>query len=192
MTVLNSNQLLGGFNRREDDALTVIYERNQRYVFELVHALVQGAEETEDLAAEAFLVLLESGKRFRNLDAIRSFLRVCARNICTKFLARRRTAKKNLRAISYAQPEISDEAEAAQDRSAWRSQVLEAVKQLPERTRQVMELHFLEELPSQLIAQKLGMSVKSVKNHKSHGLKLLKELIGKQGLYALLILYLFK
>ena len=192
MPDLNSSQLLGGFHRRENDALTVIYDRNHRYVFELVHALVQGAEETEDLVAEAFLVLLETDKRFETLDAIRSFLHVCARNICTKFLGRRRTAIKNLSAITYAQPETSDEAEETQSRSAWRSQVMEAAKHLPDRTRQVVELYFLEELPDPVIARKLGMSVKSVANHKTQGRKLLKELIGKQGLYALLILYLFK
>ena len=109
-----------------------------------------------------------------------------------EFLVRRRTANKTPRAISYAQPEIRSAAEAAQDRSAWRSQVMEAAKHLPERTRQVVELYFLEELPDQVIARKLGMSVKSVANHKTQGRKLLKELIGKQGLYALLILYLFK
>ncbi|HVY75200.1 MAG TPA: sigma-70 family RNA polymerase sigma factor [Puia sp.] len=192
MSDLNSSQTLGGFYRRENDALTAVYERNRRYVFELVHALVQGAPEAEDLAAEVFLALFESYKRFETMDAIRSFLHICARNICTKFLARRRTARKNLKAIFYTQPAVSNEAEEAQSRSAWRTQVMEAVKQLPERTRQVMEIHFLEELPNQLIAKKLGMSIKSVANHKARGLKLLKGLIEKQGLYTLLLLYLFK
>jgi RNA polymerase sigma-70 factor (ECF subfamily) len=192
MPDLNSSQLLGGFHRRENDALDLIYKRNQHYVFDLVHTLVQGASETEDLAAEVFLVLFESHARFRNLDAIRSFLHSSARNICTKFLARRQTARKKRSALIYEQPAVSQDMEESERQAAWRSQILQAVNQLPERTSQVIKLHFLEELPNRAIAQKLGMSVKSVANHKTSGLKALKELIGKQGLYALLILFLFR
>jgi RNA polymerase sigma-70 factor (ECF subfamily) len=192
MPDLNSNQLLGGFHRHEDAALVMIYERNQRYVFDLVRTLVQGAPETEDLAAEAFVILFESHTRFRSLDAIRSFLYSSARNICTKFLARERTAKKKRSAFAYAQPTMSQDLEESESRSAWRTQIRQAVNQLPERTAEAMTLHFFEELPNQAIAQRLGMSVKSVANHKTNGLKALKELIGKQGLYALLILYLFR
>ncbi len=63
-----------------------------------------------------------------------------------------------------------------------------AIDQLPEQCRNVFRMSRYEQLKQQEIAGKLGISIKTVKNHITHALKQLHRALGNQPLLWLLIL----
>ncbi|HVY73241.1 MAG TPA: sigma-70 family RNA polymerase sigma factor [Puia sp.] len=186
----SSQQLVGGFNRRQASAVSAVYDKYQEYTFDMASTLVHHHPDATDLAAEAFLALLERKERFESIDAIRGFLYNNVRNACYDYLRHGRIARRKLDELAYHQTLIQDDRADKETRQAWRQIILQSIELLPAKTRQVLMLHFNEELNTRQIALRLGMSEKTVSNQKSDGLKRLKAIMQASGTSFIIILFL--
>jgi len=96
-----------------------------------------------------------------------------ARRILVNDVARQR---QRSRALVVPVPELPDAAVPGEvERSENASILLEALLQLPPRTRAVVVLRFREDLSEKQTSELLGMSVGSVKSHGSRGLAALRK-----------------
>src|SRR5690606_15428499 len=73
-------------------------------------------------------------------------------------------------------------------RSEYYAHLYDAIQRLPEQCRLVVELGYFEGIPNAEIADRLGISVQTVKNHKHRALGLLKNLVHKDSFFILLSL----
>lgn len=129
-------------------------------------------DRSEDLVQELFVKLWNERERLNVTGSLKAYLFSAVRNRSLNELekvVRMKPLNENL----HDTPQI--EALAEEDH-AWRSaRVLAAIEALPEERRKVFKLSRNEGLKYQEIAERLGISVKTVENQMGKALKTLRE-----------------
>lgn len=162
----------------------LLAEWSARYRSVLVryfHKRLRNAGEVEDLVQEVFLRLA----RQRELSAVRlvePYLFQVASHVLTDH-ARSAAVRHVQDRESFEEDTYSSEVGAPEAVLADRQDVdraLEALAELPEKTRMIFMLRRWEELPNAEIARTMGMSVSAVEKHITKALIHLKERMGNE------------
>jgi RNA polymerase sigma-70 factor (sigma-E family) len=153
-----------------DDRERGIAELFEAHRLSLVRlAVVLGADDAEDVVAEAFYQLYRRWRRLKNDDRALAYLRSVVVNL-TRMRIRhiqvvRRHAQREGPVREHAQ---SGEAQVVlrHDQQA----LVAAVRELPARQREALVLRYWLDLSEREIAETMGVSVGSVKVHTSRGM----------------------
>jgi len=146
------SDLVGRFIAGEATAFEQVVGRYAERLAALVYRLLGYSGDVEDVVQDVFLVALESRRKFRADSSLWTWLTAIAVNRC-----RSRWRRKRLRELisgRQASP-AADESAITDETSA---QVRRAVAELPGRLREVVVLHYLEEMPVEEIGLALGIS----------------------------------
>jgi RNA polymerase sigma-70 factor (sigma-E family) len=160
----------GNDGTRDDEARAVVEAlfRTQRlHLVRLARLLVDDLETAEDVVQDAFAALHRRWSSLRSPDAAGAYLRTAVVNGSRSALRRRRTVR------SHPWPDQAALVEDAADRpvllAAEHRAVLDALRGLPSRQREVLVLRYWAELGEAEIARTLGISVGAVKSSASRG-----------------------
>lgn len=156
----------------EERGMTALFERYYRPLVVFADTFLHDWEEAEDLVQEQ-LVKLWEGKVFGRIvaGALGTFLFTAVRNGCVNWLEKKCLPLTSLDLPHY---QIAQAEAERMDEEAARL-VREAVAGLPERTRLVVEGVALEEMSYKEVAERLGVSVNTVKTLLRLGMKELRE-----------------
>ncbi|WP_203337562.1 SigE family RNA polymerase sigma factor [Nocardioides limicola] len=153
------------------DEVAQLYLTHRTRFVRLAVLLVDTTAEAEDVVQDAFAQLI--GRRLRDPDAAVGYVRTAVVNRCRTLLRRRRTAR------SVAPP--ADVPFAGSDEAVLLAEehreVLDALRQLPTRQREVLVLRYWADLSEAQIAETLGISPGTVKSTASRGLGALESLL---------------
>jgi RNA polymerase sigma-70 factor (ECF subfamily) len=181
-------KMVGGFNRRESQAILWVYDEYYPAVFGFVMKILgEDSPDLKDLVAEVFVKLLRSKIRFDRLARIRSFLLNTARNLCVDYLRREgkiRESKEEIAAHSWLQG--GSEADDLLSNETLVSEIYLAMTRLPKPYQEMLKLSYVNGLPNDQIAEQLKISSKTVSNKKTLALEMLKKILKKTGLLILL------
>ena len=131
-----------------NEPFEVLYQREFRSMVRLATALVDAPDQAEEVVQEAFAALYV---RYRVVDNPVAYLRVCVLNGGRKVLRRRRLVRQ--------QPVITTE-----NGELVFNHVIDAVRRLPTKQRNVVVLRYEMQLSDQEIADTLGVPVGTVKS----------------------------
>lgn len=139
----------------------------------------------EDLVQDLFTALLEKQNAFNSALHLKNFLYLSVKNACLNYIRSSNSrdryvaedGKKDKTEDSFVQYIIATEVY---------KELAEAVAQLPAECRKVFEACYFEGLDNEKAAEKLGISIFTVKAQKARGKKLLKENL--KDLYPLIAL----
>lgn len=173
-------QWLAALRAGDERALRAIFDRHYRLLLTDIYRLIPDEDTCKDLAQE---VLVELWRKRAELDihtSLRAYLRRAAVNRALNYI---KTSKK----IVLEEPEerhfeADDSARQLQikDRQENLEQALaEAIERLPEKCRLVFTLSRFENLSHRAIAEKLGISVKTIENQITKAMRLLREALLK-------------
>lgn len=173
-------QWLAALRTGDERALRAIFDRHYPLLLTDIYRLIPDEDTCKDLAQE---VLVELWRKRAELDihtSLRAYLRRAAVNRALNFI---KTSKK----IVLEEPEerhfeADDSARQLQmkDRQENLEQALaEAIERLPEKCRLVFTLSRFENLSHRAIAEKLGISVKTIENQITKAMRLLREALLK-------------
>lgn len=149
----------GTFEERFDDLYRLAY----RVAFRVVGS----REEAEDIAQEALVKTCMSWRKVAGY-AEAFTAKVAGGRAIDSWRRRRRRP----------QPESAMATPDAVDRVGIRLELREALSQLPRRQREVVVLRYLADLPEAEVADALGCSAGTVKQHASRGLDALRARLG--------------
>lgn len=159
------------------EALGIVYDRYASLVFGLARKILTSAEEAEDLTQEVFLSLyrdLYDPKR----GSLSSFLMVVTRSRSIDRLRSRKTRSKFLqRWQGMIRSEATTnplEQASLQERSQF---IREALAQLSDAERQVLEIAYYEGLSQSEIAKRLNAPLGTVKTRSRQGLLKLRTIL---------------
>lgn len=168
-------QLIEALRTGQTDALGEIYDRYASLVYNLALRLLRNANEAEDLTQEVFMALprLYDGKR----GSLGTFLSMVTRSRAIDRLRKRNNRRQILtRWQNCLSPTASNSIPFEQAAMAERrDQVQQALAQLPENHRRVLELSYYEGLSQSEIAQHLGTPLGTVKSWARRGLLKLEQ-----------------
>ena len=131
---------------------------------------INNVDDVEDVVQDCFVRLLEASVEPRN---VRAWLYAAVRNRCIDLLRQSSHSVEPLAAGLEAAPD-----EEQQERSLREARLWEAIDALPARCREVFLLSKRDGLTYAQIAQRLGLSEKTVEHQVSKALKRLRALRG--------------
>ena len=131
---------------------------------------INNVDDVEDVVQDCFVRLLEASVEPRN---VRAWLYAAVRNRCIDLL---RQSSHSVEPLTVGQEAATDEDQ--QERSLREARLWEAIDALPARCREVFLLSKRDGLSYAQIAQRLGLSEKTVEHQVSKALKRLRALRG--------------
>jgi RNA polymerase sigma-70 factor, ECF subfamily len=164
-----------GLARREEAAarearFAALVERQSRFVYRVVYAVVRNPHDSEDVAQETFLKLYRTGA-WEGMRDEKAFLARTAWRIAVDKLPKTR----NQSLSPDLQSRDSQSPEDAVVSADWSAAVHRLVDALPEELRQPLALAAVEELNSREIAQVMGIAEGTVRTRIMRARQILKQ-----------------
>lgn len=184
---LKADFILRGVNEKNPEGWRALFEHYYSQLCFYVERLLNDATEAEDCIQNVMLYMWDCKKIFQTLDDLTYFLYRVAHN-----QAMMRLRAKKCR--EYHHQKILSDAEVADDdlfaSIVWDEivkQMYQHIEQLPSEQAKVMQL-CIEGNSNQEIADRLGISINTVKTHKSRSFKFLR---GKMQKWKSALLWFF-
>lgn len=155
--------------------IAALYATHRLWLIRMAVLLVDDVGSAEDVVHDAFIALHQNADRVRDPQAAIGYLRTCVVNGARTAIRKRQTARK------YQHHSVSpDEPPADTDLivAAEHQEVLDALRQLPDRQREVLTLRYWSDLSEAAIAEALGISRGAVKSNASRGMDKLEAIMG--------------
>lgn len=152
-----------------DDALTQLYAAHWRSLVRLATLLVGDEGTAEDVTQDAFVAMHRRWSRLTDPEAGLAYLRQSVVNGSRSELRHRAVVSRRLRELAGRTVTVGGPASQSALEAGTRGVVLEALRRLPQRQREVLVLRHYLELSEAEIAATLGISPGSVKTHASRG-----------------------
>ncbi len=161
------------------DALSALYERYSRVVYALALRLLTHPQEAEDLTHEVFLSIWQRNLYNPDRGSLSSFLMMMTRSRAIDKLRSRGSKGRFLqRWKGLVRSDSGSPSPLEQLSIEERSQrVHEALAQIPDTERQVLEIAYFEGLSQSEIADRLNMPLGTVKSRSRQGLTKLRSLL---------------
>lgn len=160
----------GGTAAAEADREAAIAELFETHHLPLVRlAVLLGADDAEDVVAEAFYQLYRRWRRLRTPEAAATYLRSVVVNLTRMRIRHLQVVRKHAARGGETPEHVASAAERAVLRDDQRA-LVDAVRALPARQREALVLRFWLDLRESEIADAMGISAGSVKVHVSRGM----------------------
>jgi RNA polymerase sigma-70 factor (sigma-E family) len=153
-----------------DGSLTALYTAHYRPLVRLAAFLLRDPGQAEEVVQDAFVAMHGSWRRLRDPEKAEAYLRQAVVNRSRSGLRRRRVEIKHAPKPAPDAPSAEYGALGELDRTA----VIEALRLLPRRQREVLVLRYYGDLTEAQIADTLGISTGAVKSHASRGMAALR------------------
>lgn len=158
-----------------DQALEQLYAAHWRQLVRLSVLLVRDQGTAEEVTQDAFVAVHAHWSRLRDPDKALAYLRQAVVNRSRSTLRHRAVVERHAERRTTPLVEAgADQAALAADR---REAVLDALRELPQRQREVLALRYFLDLTEADIADTLGISRGAVKSHASRGSAALRSLL---------------
>lgn len=158
------------------DSISGLYEGRRAFLCFYAMRYVNSFQEAEDIVQSVFEKLL-----YRNLvpddsSAFDSYVVSAVRNSCLNYLAKKKThGKYSSYILNEERPDDEDGFLTSRIEAEVFWEIFSKVEKLPEGCRQVFRMSYLENFSNQEIAERLGISVNTVKSQKARAKELLRE-----------------
>ncbi|MFC4501786.1 MULTISPECIES: SigE family RNA polymerase sigma factor [Streptomyces] len=138
-------------------------------------AVLLGADDPENVVAEAYYQIYRKWRRLRDAQAAEAYLRSTVCNLTRMRIRHLQVARKHVE----SPPELPDDTVASAESTALlhddQRVLIDALQQLPARQREALVLRHWLGLKESEIADAMGISCGSVKTHTSRGLAALTQ-----------------
>lgn len=134
-------------------------------------ATLLGAEDPENIVAEAFYQIYRKWRKLRSADAATSYLRSVVCNLTRMQIRHRQVARKHVETTVDSVVSAESSALLRDDQRA----LVSALRQLPQRQREALVLRHWLGLKEAEIADTMGISPGSVKTHTARGIAALTQ-----------------
>jgi RNA polymerase sigma factor (sigma-70 family) len=176
VSALTDTDLVTNIQTGQAEAEAALYEKYAAKVYYLALKESRLPHDAEDVRAETFLRVLQAirGNNLRSPASLASFILGTTRNVLHELFHRRRLAGET------KEPEAADLSTPSHEKQFLDSEVQYAIEgtivRLKPRERDLLRMHFYEELPTQEIARRAGIAPERVRLVKSRALKHFREL----------------
>jgi len=159
-----------------DEALEVLYVAHWRQLVRLAVMLLHDQGAAEEVVQDSFVAMHSKWSRLHDPDKALAYLRQSVVN-------RSRSHLRHLSVVRrHAERERPPTADSGADHTTYdverRGAVLDALRDLPRRQREVLALRYYLDLSESEIADVLGISRGAVKSHASRGAAALRAVLG--------------
>lgn len=173
-TIRSDEDLLVSLRQGSEDAFTVIYERYHKLLYVLAYKYLKSSYASEDAVQQVFLKLWESRALLTVNVNLRNYLYTMLKNHVLNEIRNHTSAIEKNYEVVQSSPEYEDELLAKIEEKDMMSHFYRVIDHLPEQKRQVCLYKLKGNLSNQEIAEKMNISVPTVKTHYAQAIKILR------------------
>ena len=179
------DELLILLQKGNERAFTAIYERYHKLLYVLAYKYLKDNDTAKDAVQQIFLKLWESRSLFSIHINLRNYLYTMLKKHLLNEIRNNYTALEKNYELAQETIEYENEILSKLEEKEMTEQLYRAIDSLPEQKKAVCLYKLKDSLSNQEIAEKMQISIPTVKTHYSQAIKLLREHFDK-----LLILFL--
>jgi RNA polymerase sigma-70 factor (family 1) len=170
-------------------AFATIYDRYNKHMYLLAYRYLKNREMAEDVVQQAFVNFWINRSNINEHLNIRNFLFTSLKNRTLNMIRdENRAIVKNYEYLMESFCDSSDENEI--EKSLEMTSLIEkAIENLSPQRRQIFYLKIMEGCSNQQIAEKLDISINTVKSQYYHILKEIREFVSKNMLTSIVLVY---
>lgn len=171
--------LLSRLQNGDEKAFTAIYERYNKMLYVLAYKYLKDTFLAEDIVQQVFLKLWEARSLFVGAVHLRNYLYTMTKNLVLNEIRDNFSDMEKNYAVIQNAPEFEDKLQSALEEKDLFQHLYKILAELPEQKRKVCLLKIRDNLSNQEVADKLHLSVPTVKSHYSQAIKLLRDKMGR-------------
>jgi len=137
-------------------ALQILIDLHRPTIARLARRLLAWPDEVDDVVQDVFVTLIEKAGRFRGQSSLRTWLITITLNRCCTLCRRWQLRLRMLRDVARRPRDLCPPSESL-DRGEDQQRIRRALAKLGARDREVLVLHYLEELPLHHVAELLSI-----------------------------------
>lgn len=140
----------------------------------------------EEVVQGVMLRVWEKQADFDEFTSLKAFLFISTRNASLNYLDKMQRQRKHEQTLEFLPPASEEVTLTAIFKAEAMREIYNAIEQLPEKYRLIMELAYKEELKNAEIAERLSIPIGTVNKQKMRALKTLRKLISPKSFSFLL------
>lgn len=176
---LPDETLLSRLKEGDEKAFTAIYIRYNKMLYVLAYKYLKDSFRAEDIVQQVFLKLWEARSLFAGAINLRNYLYTSAKNLILNEIRDNFSDMEKNYTVIQNTPEFEDKLQSALEEKDLFQHFYKILAELPEQKRKVCLLKIRDNLSNQEVADKLHISVPTVKSHYSQAIKLLRDKMGR-------------
>ena len=169
------DELLILLQKGNERAFTAIYERYHKLLYVLAYKYLKDNDTAKDAVQQIFLKLWESRSLFSIHINLRNYLYTMLKNHLLNEIRNNYTALEKNYELAQETIEYENEILSKLEEKEMTEQLYRAIDSLPEQKKAVCLYKLKDSLSNQEIAEKMQLSIPTVKTHYSQAIKLLRE-----------------
>jgi RNA polymerase sigma factor (sigma-70 family) len=191
MQPLSKNEILRGFNRRDEKARNAVYDLYHDALLVMTRKITRGSPDAEDLVNDTFEVLYESDRNFNEISDLRDFLFQTCRNKCCNHLKKEERNQKKYAGLQDQLSYTDEDFYADISYSETRALIYKGIETLPDKLKVVFRLRYFDGLTNDAVAEQLNIAVKTAYNRYCDARRQLKWDLERIKRFTLYLLNLF-
>lgn len=182
------DELLALLQKGDEKAFTAIYARYHKLLYVIAYRYLKDEDATQDAIQQIFLKLWES-HTFLNIQvSLRNYLGTMLKNYLLNEIRNNHIAMEKHYEMVQTAVQYEDEIQEKLEKKEMSEQLYQAIGKLPRQKRTICLYKLRQGLSNQEIAERMQISIPTVKTHYTQAIKLLKEHFDKlQGWFLITI-----
>lgn len=180
----NEEELLTDLRSGKEQAYRYLFDHHYQQLCLVAMTYLHDRQEAESVVVDCIFHFWERRETVLPTYPLRRYLAFIVRNRCIDFIRSERTRKRIYG--EYANESVLEADTSYSDEIA--TMIMDAIGRLPDECRQIMIWSRIEGIKREEIAQRLGISINTVKYHLKRGLELMRKDLGAR-IIALFIAY---
>jgi RNA polymerase sigma-70 factor (family 1) len=177
----NERELFARMARGEEAAFSTIFYHYTAQIKPFIVSLTRSESVAEEIVQEVFLTLWLNRVKLSEVDNYRAYIFTASNNRVYTWLKRRAREMQLQGELGAYLPETDNSSQEAIDLKESITIIGEAVARLPPQKKLIWRLSRGEGLSHEQIAEQLGLSKNTVKNHLVAAIKMVREYLDGQG-----------
>lgn len=172
-------EILSSIKQGDAKAFEDLFRRYFPHLLHYASMLLKDEDLAQDAVQSVFIHIWEKRKELEIQKTIKSYLFRSVYNASINLLKQQKLNEKSRKALALIHPGIEQSFLLNIEAHELETRIASALESLPEKCRQVFDLSRNEGLKNREIAEKLGISIKTVEAHIGKALGILKKRLNK-------------
>ena len=178
-TDMDDEKLFSLIEQGDKRAFTQAYEKYHKLLYVLAYRYLMNTDQAEDAVQHVFTRLWEYRSELRVGISLKNYLFTMAKNHVLNLIRNENSAVLKNYEMAQSASVYEDNLIENLEKKELMSCFYKAVDMLPAQKREICLLKVREELTNQEIAERMNLSVNTIKTHYSEALKMLRMHLGK-------------
>lgn len=182
-------QLYAKLQLGDDEVFTFVFQQYNKLLYALAYRYLKEATEAEDAVQYTYMKLWVEREHFDFQAGIRSLLFTILKNYLLNELRHRQIVYEKHYEIAQQSEEVDESLMKQLEDKDFKEHLQAAIEQLPPQKKRICQLKIEYGLTNQEVADKMQISISTVKSHYTQAIKMLREAIAPLIIWLCAVLF---